>query len=161
MSDVPDITKPIELDYLYNAADKLYGRFARECGVSNCAYWMLYDLARDGGAIPITRLCGDWSYSKQTINSALKSLEARELIHLEYVAGSRRNKLAVMTDAGAAFAARHIRPAMEAEERAFCTLTPEERAIMMTLTRKYTAALEAEFARMAVDERLDGKGGGA
>ena len=37
---------PVELEYLYNAADRLYVDFARSCGISNCAYWMLYELER-------------------------------------------------------------------------------------------------------------------
>lgn len=39
---------PVELEYLYNAADRLYVDFARSCGISNCAYWMLYELERAG-----------------------------------------------------------------------------------------------------------------
>lgn len=155
-----DITKPIELDYLYNAADKLYMQFARSCGVSSCAYWMLYDLVRAGGTAPLTRLCDSWSYSKQTINSALKTLESRELIGLAFCEGSRRNKVATLTAAGAEFAERNIRPAMRAEERAFGALSDEEREALLALTRKYTDALESEFKRVRDElEQRDGASG--
>lgn len=143
-----DVTEIIELDYLYNASDKLYSRFARSCGLSTCAYWMMYDLEQAGGSAPLTRISCSWAYSKQTISSALKSLEARGLIELEYVEGSRRNKLARLTAEGDAFVARHIRPAMEAEARALATFEPEERETMMALTRKLVRALEAEFEAM-------------
>lgn len=46
---------PIELEYLYKAADRLYVDFARSCGISNCAYWMLYELERAGGRGVVTR----------------------------------------------------------------------------------------------------------
>lgn len=77
-----DIESPAALDYLYNAADKLYMQFARSCGLSTCAYWMLYDLTRAGGEASLRDICDSWAYSKQTINSALKSLEGRGLIEL-------------------------------------------------------------------------------
>ena len=72
---------PMELDLLYNEIDKLYHAYARGCGLSDCAYWMLYDLVLAGGELPLTRLTASWSYSKQTINSALKSLQARGYLY--------------------------------------------------------------------------------
>ena len=138
----------IELDYLYNTADKLYTQFARSCGLSSCAYWMLYDLELAGGTAPLRRLCESWAYSKQTINSALKTLEARQLIALDFCEGSRKNKVAALTEAGRAFSRRHIVPAMQAERRAFRRLSEPDREQLLALVREYTAALEAEFKSM-------------
>lgn len=135
----------IQLDYLYNTSDKLYTQFARSCGLSSCAYWMLYDLQRAGGAMPLRGLCDSWSYSKQTINSALKVLESRELIALDYCEGSRRNKMASLTEEGRAFNEANIVPAMEAEGRAFKKLDEDDRERLLALVGSYTAALEAEF----------------
>ena len=89
-----DIDSPAQLDYLYNAADRLYGQFARSCGLSSCAYWMLYELVRAGGTASLRSIAIAWSYSKQTINSALKSLESREFIELSFEPGSRKSKQA-------------------------------------------------------------------
>ena len=47
-----------ELDYLYNEIDKLYHVYAHGCGVSDCAYWMLYDLEVAGGELPLAELTG-------------------------------------------------------------------------------------------------------
>lgn len=149
--------KLMELDYLYKTADKLYMQFARSCGLSTCAYWMLYDLELAGGTVPLRRLCDAWSYSKQTINSALKALEARELITLSLCEGSRKNKAASLTEAGRAFSAANIVPSILAERRAFCQLSSEERETILTLVRKYTAALESEFAAMQA-ERSEANG---
>lgn len=73
-------TTPLALDLLYNEVDKLYHAYARGCGLSDCAYWMLYDIERAGGELPLARLTESWSYSKQTINSALKVLQERGLM---------------------------------------------------------------------------------
>lgn len=143
-----DIDSPAQLDYLYNAADRLYGQFARSCGLSSCAYWMLYELVRAGGTASLRSIAIAWSYSKQTINSALKSLESRELIELSFEPGSRKSKQASLTPAGVVFAKENIVPGIEAERRAFRTLTADERATLLELANKYTKALDAEFTSM-------------
>ncbi|MDY2777539.1 MAG: MarR family transcriptional regulator [Collinsella sp.] len=143
-----DASGPVELDYMYNAANRLYAQFATSCGLSSCAYWMLYELERMGGSSSLRLLDSQWSYSRQTINSALKSLEARGLIELVFEEGSKKSKEARLTERGREFVARNLVPAMEAEERAFERLTECERETMLRLVRKYTDALNAEFGAM-------------
>lgn len=138
-----------ELDYLYNEIDKLYHAYAHGCGVSDCAYWMLYDLEVAGGTLPLTQLTTSWSYSKQTINSALKVLGERGLVELSYVEGSRKSKQATLTEDGRTFSRRHILPAIRAEERAFSYLSADEQQDLIRLVRRYTDALDAQLA--AVD----------
>lgn len=143
-----DLDDPRELDYLYKEADRIYYEFARDCGLSTCAYWMMYDVERAGGTIALRELSDSWAYSKQTINSAIKVLEAKGLIVLDFVEGSRRNKTASFTEAGEAFADRFVRPAQRAERRAFCSLSVEERAAFLRMARAYTRALMAELGRI-------------
>lgn len=140
---------PEELDYLYNEIDKLYHTFAHGCGISDCAYWMLYALEHAGGELPVGTLTTTWSYSKQTVNSALKTLEARGLVTLDYMEGSRKNKVAALTDAGRVFSEARIVPAIDAEHRAFATLAPEERRELVRLVRHYVDALDAEIGAAA------------
>ena len=146
LNAVPD--DPREFDYLYKQADRIYYEFARRCGLSSCAYWMMYDIERAGGSLALRALTDSWAYSKQTINSAIKSLEARGLIVLAFAEGSRKNKVAHFTDAGRAFTDRYIRPGQEAERRAFCTLAPNDRATLLNLARAYTDALVAELGNL-------------
>lgn len=144
-----DDAGPADLDYLYNMIDKLYHEYARGCGLSDCAYWMLYDLESAGGAMPQRELAEQWCYSKQTISSALKSLESKGLVALDYEEGSRRSKVVALTDAGRAFSHRRIVPAMEAEKRAFLTLAASERFELLRLVRRYASALEQEIRTSA------------
>lgn len=142
---------PFELDLLYNEVDKLYHSYARGCGLSDCAYWMLYDLERAGGSLPLGRLSSSWSYSKQTINSALKMLQERGLVALSFVEGSRKSKCASLTDSGRAFSAKRIVPAIEAERRAFDSLAPDEQADLIRLVRCYADALEQQITTCLAD----------
>lgn len=137
-----------EIDQLYSATDKVYGQFASSCGLSSCAYWMIYDLVGADGDLSLTQLSSSWGYSKQTISSALKSLEAQGLITLEFCEGSRRNKRAILTEQGERFAERNILPGIAAERRALLSLSEGDRADLVRTLKRYTAALEREFSEM-------------
>ena len=63
----------VDLDRMFNAIDHIYSEFSRACGLSDCAYWMLVDTSTAGGSIAVSRLTSEWLYSKQTINSAIKT----------------------------------------------------------------------------------------
>lgn len=134
----------LALDRLYNEIDRLCHEFAKSCGLSDCAYWTLYALAEADDAVALRDLCAAWFYSKQTVNSALRSLEAKGLVHLDYAEGCRKSKELSLTDAGRSFCSAHIAPAMRAEARAFGTLTSDERQMLVQLTRRYADALAAE-----------------
>ena len=142
---------PFELDHLYNEIDKLYHQYARGCGLSDCAYWMLYDVTFAGGKAPVQDLTSSWSYSKQTISSALKVLEERGLINLTFAEGSRKSKVASLTAAGAAFSETYIVPAAQAEQRAFTVLSAQEQQELVRLVRRYAEALDEQI-RAAVPD---------
>lgn len=112
----------------------------------------MYALEVSGGSVTQGQIASDFSYSKQTVNSALKTLEARGLVALAPSADDRRSKLVSLTAAGRAFADERIRPAIAAEDRAFTSLAPAERAELVRLVRAYASAIDAEVARLR-DER--------
>lgn len=138
-----------ELDALYQKTDKIYYEFARGCGLSETAYWILYAVEVSGGSVAQRVISEEFSYSKQTVNSALKALEAKGLICLDFAEGSRKAKVVTLTPAGRAFCAERIAPAIEAEERAFLSLAPEERSEFLRLARAYTEAIDRELARLS------------
>ena len=86
------------------------------------------------------------------MNSALKTLEARGLVELDYVEGSRRSKLVSLTPDGRAFSYERIRPAIAAEDRAFTSLAPEERLELLRLVSAYTEAIDRELAKLREGE---------
>ena len=86
------------------------------------------------------------------MNSALKTLEARGLVVLDYVEGSRKSKLVSLTPDGRAFSDERIRPAIAAEDRAFTSLAPEERLELLRLVSAYTEAIDRELAKLKEGE---------
>lgn len=135
---------PVDFDRLLNRLDHIYSEFSRACGLSDCAYWMLVDTSTAGGSIAVSRLTSEWFYSKQTINSAIKTLTARGFATLELAEGSRKNKVVRLTEAGMRFAEQYALPAQEAEQQAFEVLEPWEQREIMRLIEKFSHALGDE-----------------
>lgn len=135
---------PVDFDRLLNGLDHIYSEFSRACGLSDCAYWMLVDTSTAGGSIAVSRLTSEWFYSKQTINSAIKTLTARGFATLEFAEGSRKNKVVRLTEAGMRFAEQYALPAQEAEQQAFEVLEPWEQREIMRLIEKFSHALDDE-----------------
>ena len=142
------LTSARVIDVLYRESDKLYYELARDCGLSETAYWIIYALEVSGGSVTQRQIASDFSYSKQTVNSALKTLEARGLVELAPDEGDRRAKLVSLTAVGRAFAEERVRPAIAAEDRAFTSLAPAERAELVRLVRAYASAIDAEVTRL-------------
>lgn len=135
---------PVDFDWLLNRLDHIYSEFSRACGLSDCAYWMLVDTSTAGGSIAVSRLTSEWFYSKQTINSAIKTLTVRGFATLEFAEGSRKNKVVRLTEAGMRFAEQYALPAQEAEQQAFEVLEPWEQREIMRLIEKFSHALGDE-----------------
>ena len=54
--------------------DAIYHSAAVRFGLSDSAFWILYAIADSQRTYTQNELCGAWSYSKQTVNSAIQSL---------------------------------------------------------------------------------------
>lgn len=134
----------VDFDRMLNGLDRIYSEFARTCGLSDCAYWMLVDTSTAGGSIAVSRLTSEWFYSKQTINSAIKTLTARGFATLEFAEGSRKNKVVSLTEEDRRFAKRYAMPAQGAEQRAFDALEPCEQREIMRLIGKFSQVLGEE-----------------
>ena len=142
-----------QMDCLYNETDRLYNGFARSYGLSECAYWVMYEIEVSSGSASLRGMAEAFSLSKQTLSSAVKSLEAKGLIELSFEEGSRKNKVASFTEAGRAFSRERIVPAIEAESRAFGSLEPEERERLVALVSKYARAIRRELDALKEGEK--------
>ena len=155
---------PVDFDRMLNGLDRIYSEFARTCGLSDCAYWMLVDTSAAGGSVAVSRLTSEWFYSKQTINSAIKTLTARGLATLEFADGCLKNKVICLTVEGVQFAKRYALPAQEAEQQAFEALEPWEQREIMRLVGKFSHVLNEEceaFKRqVAAENEVGVKGEG-
>ena len=58
----------------YKEQDDLYRAVARQCGLSDCAFWVLYALRESGRPMTQSDVCAAVYQPKQTVHSALKKL---------------------------------------------------------------------------------------
>lgn len=130
---------------IYKEMDIVYHNYAKSCGLSDMAYWILYSMSEENGLFTQRDFCKDWSFAPQTVNSALKDLKKKDIIRLEPVPGNKKNKWIQLTDHGKEFMARTIFPVIQTECESFEALSQEECNAMLSTTRKYLSVLKEKI----------------
>ena len=127
----------------FNAAmkhvDDVYRRAVRQYGLSECAFWILYTLRVER---PYTQagLCEFLHEPKQTVNSALKKLEAEGFLVLS-AGDDQRSKRVRLTEKGEQLARTCADRVAEAEAGALRAMSPDDRAALIRLTELYGTLL--------------------
>ena len=132
-------------NYLVGDIDKAYHKAALKLGISDSALAVLYTLVSEGrcGISTVCRLTG---ISKQTVNSALRKLEADGVVRLEAVDGKKKE--ISFTPKGSRLAANTAAKVVEAENRVFAGWSEEDRAEYLRLTEKYLCDFGKEVDNM-------------
>lgn len=127
---------------IYKEMDIIHHNYAKKCGLSDMAYWILYSMAESDECFTQRDFCRTWFSAPQTVNSALKDLERRDIIRLEAVPGNKKNKWIKLTENGAEFMEKTIVPLMKAECMCFAALSNEECDMMLTSIQRYKDAFK-------------------
>ncbi len=139
----------------YNAlskeSDNLYRGLVRELGGSECALWILYTLRAEKPPVTQKTICDILHVPKQTVNSAMKALEAGGYLRLE-PGPDRRRKQVVLTEAGERLARESADKIILAEEAAFGAMTEPEREMFLILMGRYVRALREEIQEIKREE---------
>lgn len=125
---------------LLSEIDAVYHDAALKMGISDSAMVVLYTVCSMNGDCllnDITRMSG---VSKQTINSALRKLEAEDILYLE--ASGARKKRVCLTEKGKDLAERTVLRLIGIENDIFRSWSAEERKIYMELTQRYLFMLQ-------------------
>lgn len=111
--------------------------------MSECAFWILYTLRVER---PYTQagLCEFLHEPKQTVNSALKKLEAEGYLSLS-AGDDQRSKRVCLTEKGEQLARTCADRVAEAEARAIASMSPDDRAALIRLTELYGTLLSEQL----------------
>ena len=90
-----------QINYLTSEMDALYHQASVKMGISDSVSIILYTLYDAGGSCLLRDICIATGTSKQTLNSALRGLEAKQLLRLEQHNG--RSKRVILTESGAEY----------------------------------------------------------
>lgn len=122
-------------NYLSSEIDNTYHEIARRLNLSDSAMMILYTICNFGDSCPLSDICRLSGVSKQTINSAIRKLEAEGVVFLESRQG--RRKLVCLTERGKALVANTVARLIDKENEAFGAWTEEEQAVYLKLTERF------------------------
>lgn len=129
-------------NYLISEIESVYHEAARRFGLSDSAMMTLYVLSGQGGHCALSELPYYTGLSKQTLNSAVRKLEAEGLI--ESVAVGARKKELRLTESGCRLCSMTVERLIAAENDIFETWSVAECEQYLALTQRYLEAIRAK-----------------
>ena len=135
--------------------DDVYRSAAKSCGISECAFWILYTLRVEEKPFTQAEICEFLIEPKQTVNSALKKLEAEGYLTLS-AGADQRSKRVCLTEKGERFVKAHVDRVPEAEAAALGAMTAAERDALIRLTGRYRALFAQKLNCILKGEPLPG-----
>lgn len=129
------------LDRCDKELDDIYHDYALQHNLSDAALWILYVLYDAKEGMTQADICNCWFFSRQTINTALKSLVQQDVIKLEPIPGNRKSKGIVLTTNGKEMAQRIAGPLKQAENQVFAAFSEEENELLVDLMQKRCSLL--------------------
>ncbi len=133
-------------NYLLGELNAVYHEMSLKLGLSDSAMIILYTICDQGERCPLQDICRYSGLSKQTVNSALRKLEAERVLYLE-AAGSR-NKTVCLTEKGMGLAERTVKWIMQAENEIYTSWPEQDVEKYLELTEHFLTALQEKAGQM-------------
>lgn len=134
------------INYLIAETDALYHQASFRLGIADCAMRVLYTVYDSGGSCMLSDIYKQSGISKQTVNSALRKLEADGVIYLEPESG--RGKRLRLTEAGRDYVDKTAARLYEAECDAISSWSQEEIDTHIRLLEKYAESLGEQLRKL-------------
>lgn len=133
-------------NYLLGELNAVYHEMSLKLGLSDSAMIILYTICDQGERCPLQDICRYSGLSKQTVNSALRKLEAEGVIYL--VSAGSRNKTVCLTEKGMGLAERTVKRIMQAENEIYASWPEQDVEKYLELTEHFLTALQEKAERM-------------
>ena len=133
-------------NHLITEIDSVYHEMSLKLGLSDSAMIILYTICNYGESCLLQDICRQSGLSKQTINSALRKLEAEGILYLE-MAGSK-NKKVTLTDAGMALAQKTALQVINTENEIFASWSREDVEKYLELTEDFLTAIKEKAKQL-------------
>ena len=135
-----------KINCLSNDMEAIYHQAAVKLEISDSALLILYMIHDLGDKCLPSDICRLTGISKQTVNSALRKLEADEILFLQPHNG--RTKQICLTDRGQEYISRTAAKLFEAECRALQSWSEEEIDSYLRLMEKYNVTLRSQIEKL-------------
>lgn len=136
----------IRCNHMQTELDEAYHDAALKVGLSDSAMCVLYTICDIGDCCPLSEILRLSGASKQTINSALRKLEADGIVRLEAYSG--RKKRVCLTDRGRDFIESTVVRIIEIENDILGSWSKEDRDKYFELTRRYLTAFKEKVSEL-------------
>ena len=133
-------------NHLVNEIDGTYHEISLKLGLSDSAMIILYTICNQGDHCLLADICRWSGLSKQTINSALRKLEAEGIVYLE--ASGRRKKRVCLTEQGRKLAEETVVKLIEIENGILDSWSRQELEQYLELTRRYLDSFRAKVREL-------------
>lgn len=125
--------------------NEIYHQCAKDAKLSDAQFWVLYALCEVNHPLCQNTFCEQWCYSKQTINTAVSTLQKTGLVSLTFAKGSRKKKDINLTAKGEQFCDKYIRSVMHAECKVINDFSEKERQQFFSFLEKLLSGIEKEL----------------
>ena len=131
------------INSLTSEMESLYHQASLKLGISNSVSIILYTLYFTDGACLLSEIYKKSGISKQTVNSAIRNLEADGILYLELYDG--KSKTVKLTEHGKAYAETTAARLCAAEIHAFDNWTEEDIDTYIRLMERYTECFRQQI----------------
>ncbi len=134
------------INYLNAELEALYHHASLKLGLTDSASIVLYTIYDQGGHCLLSDIYKQSGVSKQTVNSAIRNLEKKQILYLEQHSG--RAKRVALTDAGREYVQNTVARLFDAEAAAFSSWTEEEISAHIGYMEKYIRSFREQMEKL-------------
>lgn len=127
-------------NHLVGEIDAVYHEASLRLGMSDSVSKILYTICNVGSSCLLHDICKQTGLSKQTVHSAIRNLEAKEMVTLELVGG--KAKKVCLTEKGEIFAQKTARRLIDMENRILSSWPKEDVQTYLKLTERFLVDLK-------------------
>lgn len=134
------------INYLNTEMNALYHQSSLKLGITDSVSVVLYSIYDSGNECLLSDIYKKSGISKQTVNSAIRSLEADGILYLEQHNG--RAKKVVLTDKGKDYVRKTVARLYQAEADALDSWTEDEISTYIRLIEKYADCFRQQIGKL-------------
>lgn len=127
-------------NHLVGEIDAVYHEASLKLGMSDSVSKILYTICNVGSSCLLHDICKQTGLSKQTVHSAIRNLEAKEMVTLELVGG--KSKKVCLTEKGEIFAQKTARRLIDMENSILSSWPKEDVQTYLELTERFLMDLK-------------------
>jgi DNA-binding MarR family transcriptional regulator len=134
------------INYLTYEMQALYHQASLKLGITDSVSIVLYTICDTGENCLLSDIYKKSGISKQTVNSAIRGLEADDILYLKQHTG--RAKKIILTEKGKDYVNKTVAKLYEAEVQAFESWSTEEINTYIRLMEKYADCFRKQIASL-------------